>query len=97
MLKDGIEDCVHNMLPVKFELLNGERVEIKIENCTISSPQIPIDEIKVKTKQIYPSECRQRAITYKGMCNIRVGWSINGFQKSSIDKDMGELPIMVKV
>lgn len=48
-------------------------------------------------RHIYPLECRQRKVSYKGKCNIQVHWSVNGIPRAPIDKDMGELPIMVKV
>lgn len=97
MLEEGLQDCVKNIYPVEFEITTGERIKLFIENITIVSPQVPQTAITVKTKKIYPSECRQRASTYSGNCTVTVGWSVNGMSKAPIDKNMGDIPIMLRV
>lgn len=51
----------------------------------------------IKSQKIYPSECRQRASTYSGHLLGKIQWSINGNIQPLIEKDFGEIPIMVKV
>lgn len=97
MLKYGLADCVRNIRPTKFEMENKDRIELWIESLTISKPRVPQTAIKVRTKAMFPSECRQRAISYKGMCDVRLGWRVNGQKMPSIDKELGEVPIMLKV
>lgn len=96
MLTTGLADCAKNIQPIKFELQNKDRIELWIEAITISKSRVPLTAIKARTKNIYPSECRQRAATYHGMCDIRIGWRINGQKMPSIDKELGEIPIMLK-
>lgn len=97
MLKYGLADCARNIRPIKFEMENKDRIELWIENITVSKPRVPQTAIKVRTKAMYPSECRQRAISYKGMCDVRMGWRVNGQKMPSIDKELGEVPIMLQV
>lgn len=97
MIDEGLADCAKNIQPVEFEIPNGEKVKLFVESITISSPQVPTSCIAAKTKKVYPSECRQRACTYSGACSVGVGWSVNGVPRPTIDKSMGEIPIMLRV
>lgn len=97
MIDEGLADCAKNIHPVEFEIPNGERVKLFVESITISPPQVPVSCIAAKNKKIFPSECRQRACTYSGACSVGVGWSINGVPRPTVDKSMGEIPIMLRV
>lgn len=97
MLSEGLQDCVENIAPVFVELSNGDKIRLCIEECTIAPPTIPLGAIDVKERRIYPTECRQRGVSYKGMCAVRIGWDVNGLRQPSVDKDLGEVPIMMKV
>lgn len=97
MIDEGLADCAKNIHPVEFEIQNGERVKLFVESITISPPQVPATYIAAKNKKVYPSECRQRACTYSGACSVGVGWSVNGVRRPTIDKSMGEIPIMLRV
>lgn len=97
MLNEGLADCAKNIRPVEFEIPGGDRVKLFIESITITPPQVPASCISARNKKIYPSECRQRACTYSGACTVGVGWAINGIPRPTIDKSMGEIPIMLRV
>lgn len=97
MLDEGLKDCVKNIAPVHFELSNGDKIALRIEECTIAQPTIPLGTLNVQERRIFPTECRQRGVSYKGMCSIRIGWSVNDLKQPSVDRDMGEVPIMLKV
>lgn len=97
MIDEGLADCAKNIQPIEFEISGGDRVKIFIESISIEKPQVPASCIMVRNKRINPSECRQRASTYSGVCSVGVGWSINGVPKPVIYKIMGEIPVMLKV
>lgn len=97
MLDEGLADCVKNIYPIEFELVPGERVKLFVENISIGTPHVPATCITVRNKKIFPSECRQRACSYTGPCTVTVGWSVNGAPRAPVDKQMGEIPIMLKV
>lgn len=96
MLREGLADCVANMRPVRFALPNGDRVELAISHLSIEAPVVPHTMVGVQSKKVYPSECRQRAATYKGMALIKLSWSVNGVSMPTIEKELGEIPIMLK-
>ncbi|GAB0087074.1 DNA-directed RNA polymerase [Sergentomyia squamirostris] len=96
MIEEGLAECVKSLVPIEFELPTQQRVSLRVENFTIANPTVPANVTDVRTRKVYPVECRQRSVSYKGPCNIRIGWSVNGMPKPSIDKDVGEVPIMLK-
>ncbi|RZC39794.1 DNA-directed RNA polymerase I subunit RPA2, partial [Asbolus verrucosus] len=95
MINEGLDKAVEDLNPVEF-VLNNDRIKLSIVEAHLNFPLLPMGAVGVKNTRIYPSECRQRASTYKGRFVARVNWSVNGAQQTAFDKDMGELPIMVK-
>ncbi|XP_011500009.1 PREDICTED: DNA-directed RNA polymerase I subunit RPA2 [Ceratosolen solmsi marchali] len=96
MLEKGLSEVVKNLLPVHLTLASGDKVEIAFEDVTINYPTVPSGTIGVKNYKIYPSECRQRAATYKGKINAKISWFINGRQQETLEKCLGEVPIMLR-
>jgi DNA-directed RNA polymerase I subunit RPA2 len=95
-LEDGMKTIIDSLEPYEFELINGERIKIQVENCEITAPKIT-SQIDVKERRVFPSEARQRSITYTGNCSMTLGWSKNGSRNGSIDFDLGPIPIMIRV
>lgn len=96
-LQRGIRNVLENLDPYEFEIQNGEKLKLVIENCSISEPTVPITHVHVRERKIFPTECRQRASTYSGKCTLSLGWYKNDIKQPSIDFEMGEIPVMVKV
>lgn len=82
---------------MEFEIPSGDRIKLFVASITISQPHVPATCISARNKRIYPTECRQRASTYTGACMIGVGWAINGVTRPTVDKAMGEIPVMIRV
>lgn len=97
MLEDGLTESLKDILPVYFTLANDDKIELWMEDATIYQPTVPAGTIGVRNHKIYPTECRQRGATYKGKLIVRIGWSVNGRSQEHLEKDLGEIPIMVKV
>lgn len=97
MLEDGLLEGLKDSPPVYFVLPNDDKVALWLDDVCIYQPTVPTGAIGVKNYKIYPTECRQRGGTYKGKITIKLGWSINGVQQETLEKDLGEVPIMVKV
>ncbi|KAF7997189.1 hypothetical protein HCN44_005466 [Aphidius gifuensis] len=101
MLDNGLDDAIKDILPVHLKLKNGDKIKLWIADGTIDKPRVlPVSNgtksMMPKNTKYYPSECRQRASTYKGKFTIKVGWSIDDQEQEFIEKDLGEIPIMVK-
>ena len=58
---------------------------------------MPFGTVGVKSNTIWPTECRQRGSTYSGTLYSKVEWKMNGVEQKPLEKDMGQVPIMLKV
>lgn len=92
-----MKTLISGIYPYEFELLNGEKIKILIEDVVIEPPRVPSTQIDVRERRIFPSEARQRAVTYTGNCKMTLGWYKNGGRQASIDFDLGAIPIMIRV
>lgn len=71
--------------------------DVFLQSAKLCSPVVPPGLCGVKSPYIYPTECRQRGITYKGRLVTKLSFKINGSQLAVVEKDLGQIPIMVKV
>ncbi|XP_064213291.1 DNA-directed RNA polymerase I subunit RPA2 [Tribolium castaneum] len=95
MINQGLDQAISDLNPVEF-MVNGDKITLEITDASLSCPLVPMGTVGVKSPKVFPSECRQRAATYKGRFIARVNWAINGERQTAFDKDMGQLPIMIK-
>lgn len=93
----GLEESVRNLQPIEFVLPNGDRVSISVSHCSLGSPSVPVTVVGTSSRHIYPLECRQRKISYRGKCVAQIKWSVNGIPCQPVEKEMGDMPIMLKV
>lgn len=96
MVHKGLTQAIENLVPVEFAL-NDRRIKLTITNFTFSKPEVPLGTIGVVNNSIYPSECRQRATSYKGKLFVDVSWYIDGVEQQPFQKELGYIPVMVKV
>lgn len=96
MVTDGLKTALADLIPPVFELPTGERVKITIDEAAFAKPTVPMDAVGVKNQKVLPTECRQRAATYKGDFKIRITFTVDG-KSVTVDRSLGNLPIMIKV
>lgn len=97
MINHGLDLAVANLNPVEFSVANGDKIKVKVQEAKLSSPSAPIGAIGNLNCNIYPKECKQSAASYKGKLTILISWSINGREQVPFEKDLGNIPIMIKV
>lgn len=68
-----------------------------LQNFQLLSPSVPAGTLGVKSQQIFPTECRQSANTYKGRLTGHLRWWVNGQEQMPLKREFGEIPVMVKV
>lgn len=96
MIKGGLKTAVEDLVPVEFQLTNGDRIKICIEDALFTKPSVPLDMVGVRSLKVLPTECRQRAATYKADFKVRLSLTVNE-KVVTIDRSVGCIPIMVKV
>lgn len=95
-LEEGLATAINEIYPIQFSVGSGDKIKFWIESAQVREPLVPDGTLGVKNRKIFPTECRQRGYTYKGLLTVKMAWSVNGKSQPPIDKDLGEIPIMVK-
>jgi DNA-directed RNA polymerase I subunit RPA2 len=75
----------------------GNRLSFRIESVALGKPTSTDKGRSGLQSRIYPSECRERLMSYRARMTARISWSVNGLPKQYEERDMGQVPIMVKV
>ena len=97
MLNEGMKLAVDDLRPTEFQLPDsGVRVKILVTECNIHPPHVPPGSMNVNEPRVFPTEARQRGVSYKGRCQIKYSYWINDVLQPSQEKVLGNLPIMLK-
>ncbi|KAL4402349.1 ribonucleoside binding protein [Malassezia pachydermatis] len=73
----------------------GNRLEIRIDSVSLSRPMVPDRAKNALDRRVYPDECRNRLVSYRGRLTARITWSVNYGPEQSEIRDMGQVPVMV--
>lgn len=57
----------------------------------------PANKFVVKNREIYPAECRQRHVSYRGRLRARLEYRVNGGEWIETVRELGLVPIMLRV
>ncbi|EIW82264.1 beta and beta-prime subunits of DNA dependent RNA-polymerase [Coniophora puteana RWD-64-598 SS2] len=75
----------------------GNRLSIWIEDVSLSAPRVTDKDTWSTERRVYPSEARERLVSYRGRMQAKICWRINGEEPTqSIMRDCGLVPIMVR-
>lgn len=75
----------------------GNRLSFRIESISLGKPTSTDKGRSGLQSRIYPAECRERLMSYRARMTARISWSVNGLPKQYEERDMGLVPVMVKV
>ena len=72
------------------------KIELRVTNVSLEPAKLPdANKFSVK-REIYPSECRERHVTYRGVCKGVLEYRINNGEWVTTTRTFGQLPIMVR-
>ncbi|KIM25180.1 hypothetical protein M408DRAFT_220951 [Serendipita vermifera MAFF 305830] len=74
----------------------GAKLAIWIEQVNVTRPMLSEKDRQATERRIFPSEARERLISYRGRMTAKICWSVNGGPENSETRDCGALPIMVR-
>ena len=80
------EDSVRNTLSLRLREVFLERAQIPLSN-----------KVSTRNREIYPAECRERHVSYRGNLKVRLGYRVNDGEWKETVRNMGQIPIMLKV
>ncbi|KAG5922849.1 DNA-directed RNA polymerase I subunit RPA2, partial [Claviceps sorghi] len=72
------------------------QLRIRIKDVALQRPQIPPSNKMARNQQIFPAECRERHVTYRGRLSATFEYRINGNEPVEFIREMGQVPIMIK-
>eukprot|EP00124_Ichthyophonus_hoferi_P001936 Ihof_evm9s116 gene=Ihof_evmTU9s116 len=95
MLREGLDKAVADLDGREVYDREGRKLKIWIASATVTKAMLPEKEKHSVDRLIYPSECRERLMTYSGRLNARIMWQIgdNIYEDS---RELAQIPIMVK-
>lgn len=73
------------------------RLNIRIKDVTLQKPQVPPSNKLALNREIFPAECRERHATYRGKLSATFEYNINGGDNIEFTRELGQVPIMIKV
>lgn len=94
-LDGGLQDGIQAVKPFIYYLPTGQKLKVCVSNYKIYKPQVD-SACYVRDKNLYPTECRQRATSYTGKLNLEFLWHLDDICMGSIEEQIGSVPIMVK-
>jgi DNA-directed RNA polymerase I subunit RPA2 len=73
------------------------RLRIRYKSVTLQKAQVPVTNKFAKRREIIPSECRETHTSYRGKLVATLEYQINEGEKFEFVRDLGLVPILVKV
>ncbi|PWW74321.1 DNA-directed RNA polymerase I [Tuber magnatum] len=74
----------------------GNKLSLRIDKIYVGKPKISERDKTTLKREIFPTECRERHITYRGKLSVKLGLKINNGPWVSQDREVGNIPIMVR-
>jgi len=74
----------------------GNVLRFWLDDVQVGKPLLDDRDKKSLHRSLYPRECRERGISYKGRMMGKLMWSLNGGSVQVEQRNLGDLPIMVK-
>lgn len=74
------------------------KLSISIKEIFVEKSQLPAsNKFSTKNREILPAECRERHVTYRGKMSAKLEYRINNGDRKEFIREIGQLPIMLKV
>jgi len=95
-IDEGLSQCVSALEPIEVEHPSGgPRLRMWLERVIIARPT-RIERSALETKPIFPAECRERAVSYRGAMKATFCRQLGGGDPERIERSLGLMPVMVR-
>ena len=73
------------------------KLDLRVTDVVLERPILPTsNKFTVRNREIYPSECRERHVSYRGKLKAKLEWRVNNGDWSESWREMGQMPIMLR-
>lgn len=74
------------------------RLSLRITELFLEKAVLPAsNKFSTRNREIYPAECRERHVTYRGKLRARLEYRINNGEWKESVREMGQVPLMLRV
>ncbi|KAK8139861.1 DNA-directed RNA polymerase I subunit RPA2 [Apiospora sp. TS-2023a] len=77
-------------------LASRNRLTIKYKSVHVQKSQVPPSNKFAKNREIFPAECRERHVSYRGKLAATFEYRINDGEAREFTRELGQMPLMVK-
>lgn len=77
--------------------LARNKLDLRVTDVVLEKPVLPpSNKFSVRHREIYPSECRERHVSYRGKLKVKLEWRTNNGDWHESWREMGNMPIMLR-
>jgi DNA-directed RNA polymerase beta subunit len=73
------------------------KLTVRYKSITLQRSQVPPSNKFAKRREIFPSECRERHVSYRGKLTAVMEYRVNDGEPQEFVRELGQMPIMIKV
>ncbi|KAG0261299.1 DNA-directed RNA polymerase I subunit rpa2 [Mortierella polycephala] len=74
----------------------GNKLTFWVDEITLNKPMLSEKERNSTTRQVYPTEARERLNTYRGKMQAKLAWRVNDGPVVVETRDLGQVPVMIR-
>ena len=95
-LDEGLSRCVAGLEAQELaHPAGGPRLRFWLESVKVSKP-MRVEPGLLESKPLYPAECRERAVSYKGAMHGFFCYQVGDGEPERIERRLGLMPVMVR-
>ena len=72
-------------------------LKIRFKSVELQKPQVPPSNKLAKRREVFPAECRERHVSYRGRLSATLEYQVNNGDPVEFVREFGQVPIMLKV
>jgi len=73
-------------------------MRIKVKEVFVEKSMLPMsNKFSTRNREIFPAECRERHVTYRGRMSAKFEFRINNGDPKEFVRDLGQIPLMMMV
>lgn len=77
--------------------LARNKLDLRVTDVVLEKPVLPAsNKFSASHREIYPAECRERHVTYRGKLKLKLQWRTNNGDWHETWREMGQMPIMLR-
>ena len=75
---------------------DSNTLDLRITDLQVEKCVLPPSNKTSRRREIYPAECRERHVTYRGRLTVKIEWRVNRGAWRAEVRDAGQMPLMVR-